>query len=334
VNNGAELIVGAPPAPATDILLDIEPGPGNRFRPLLLSVRDEQGATIAQAWIRQRQYFRFPVSADASATRSFRLITASGGERLASDPRILNFRVFDIRWSRPGFFGFLSNVRISSPIQWHLSALFRVLQTALARFFGIPDPLAYLDREPPQPCRPREPLPEPVPNPAPEGKAAEDPAPVRTSIKPVEPESGPDSTLLHLNGCGDFTLLHRDAWFDLRGYPEFDCFSMNIDSVLCLAAHNAGYHERFLPDPMRTYHVEHGTGWTPESQEALYERIREKGIPWLDASEVFGWADRMRYWKSPFLFNLDSWGMRDECFRETVIMGRGNPVSARGGDAI
>jgi len=81
--------------------------------------------------------------------------------------------------------------------------------------------------------------------------------------------STPGSSIhLHTNGCGDFTLMAREHWFDLRGYPEFDLFSMNLDSVLCYAAHHAGFFEYCLEDPMRIYHIEHqtGSGWTPEGQ--------------------------------------------------------------------
>lgn len=56
---------------------------------------------------------------------------------------------------------------------------------------------------------------------------------------------------LHTNGCGDFTLIAGEHWFDLRGYPELDIFSMNIDSVFCFAAHYGGAREEVLPEPMR-----------------------------------------------------------------------------------
>jgi hypothetical protein len=331
VNNNAELLVGAPPKPGSQVELDIEPGPGNRFEPLRLRVTDERGVTIAEKRITRRQYFRFTVPSPGRTVCRVRLVVSGGGRRLASDPRILNFRVFDVRWVSARTSSLLRDFRPLSLLRWEISAAFRRLQTFLARFFGIADPLKYLDCEPP---------PSAAPGPGPPIRSAELP------ISPIAGESGPkvtreksdtlpevapadtDATLLHLNGCGDFTLLHRNAWFELRGYPEFDCFSMNIDSVLCLAAHNAGFHETFLADPMRTYHIEHGTGWTPEGEKALYKRIRDKGIPWLEASEVFHWGHRMRYWKSPFVFNLDSWGMRDENLQETVIESRGRALPA------
>jgi hypothetical protein len=106
----------------------------------------------------------------------------------------------------------------------------------------------------------------------------------------------PSPAFLHTNGCGDFTLLALERWFDLRAYPEIDVFSMNLDSMFCFAAHYGGARELVLADPMRIYHIEHGTGsgWTPEGQVKLFERIAAKGIPCVENDEVLGWAKQMR----------------------------------------
>jgi hypothetical protein len=134
----------------------------------------------------------------------------------------------------------------------------------------------------------------------------------------------PSPAFLHTNGCGDFTLLSRQRWFDLRAYPEIDVFSMNLDSMFCFAAHYGGAREFVLADPMRIYHIEHGTGsgWTPEGQVKLFERIAAKGIPCVDNEEVLGWAKQMRRLKSPLIFNHDNWGMSDLDLRETTLRGR------------
>jgi hypothetical protein len=126
---------------------------------------------------------------------------------------------------------------------------------------------------------------------------------------------------LHTNTCGDFTLMAREHWFDLRGYPEFDLFSFNIDSVLCYAAHHAGFREEMLTHPMRCYHIEHGlgSGWTPEGQAKLFERIRARGLSWVDYPEVVLWIDQMRRFNSPMIFNLEHWGLADFELPETIV---------------
>jgi hypothetical protein len=116
---------------------------------------------------------------------------------------------------------------------------------------------------------------------------------------------------LHTNACGDFTLLHRRHWFDLRGYPEFDLYSMNIDALFCYMAHYAGAAEYILQEPMRIYHIEHasGSGWTPEGQRLLFERLAAKGIPWLEFKEVLAWAAQMERLQTTMIFNHEDWGL-------------------------
>lgn len=134
-------------------------------------------------------------------------------------------------------------------------------------------------------------------------------------------KQGVGAVHLHTNGCGDFTLLSREAWFDLRGYPEFDAFSMNIDSVLCWSAHHAGYWEEVFEEPLRIYHLEHGvgSGWTPQGESDLYERIARMNVPWLTYPDVIAWARDMNRFSSPFVFNRGNWGLAGEEFEERVI---------------
>jgi hypothetical protein len=146
----------------------------------------------------------------------------------------------------------------------------------------------------------------------PETSGAED------STQPVIPD------FLHTNGCGDFTLLSRDRWFDLRAYPEFDLFSMNLDSVFCYTAHHGGAPEVVLDDPMRIYHIEHGTGsgWTPEGQAKLFRRIQALGLSFLDNDTVMGWAQQMKRLRSPMIFNAPDWGFAaDELPETTPVVG-------------
>src|SRR5438132_453915 len=126
---------------------------------------------------------------------------------------------------------------------------------------------------------------------------------------------------LHTCACGDFTLLAREDWFDLLGYPEFEMFSLHIDSVLCYLAHHHGVVEEMLDEPMRIYHIEHGTGsgWTPEGADKLMERIAAKGISCLECQEVLAWATEMRRLNRPLVLNYADWGMANDVLPETVV---------------
>jgi hypothetical protein len=148
--------------------------------------------------------------------------------------------------------------------------------------------------------------------------------------EPDYSERWPD--FLHLTACGDFTMLAREHWFDLRGYPEFDMFAMNIDSLFCWAAHYGGARERVLEYPMRAYHIEHemGSGWTPEGQDKLFERMTQKGVPWLDHTDVIRWACDMNRFGAPIIFNRDDWGFASEDFKETLVARREEKVDISG----
>ena len=116
---------------------------------------------------------------------------------------------------------------------------------------------------------------------------------------------------LHVNGCGDFQLMAREHWDELRGYPEFETFSMNIDGLFSYMADAAGIREELLPMPI--YHLEHevGSGWSPEGEALLRRRIAERGITWVDASTVYIWAAYMRWLGRPMIFNGSDWGLAD-----------------------
>jgi hypothetical protein len=123
---------------------------------------------------------------------------------------------------------------------------------------------------------------------------------------------------LHTNGCGDFQLMARQHWEELRGYPELETFSMNIDGLFSYIAHAAGIAEQILDMPI--YHLEHeiGSGWSPEGEARLRKRIAESGITWLDARTVYIWAAYMRWLGRPMLFNGSNWGMADSHLPEVA----------------
>jgi hypothetical protein len=119
--------------------------------------------------------------------------------------------------------------------------------------------------------------------------------------------------LLHSNACGDFTLMSRELWFDVRGYAELDQFSMHLDTLLCYTAHYSGAREEVLAEPMRIYHIEHGigSGWTPEGDALLNARIAQKGISSLTYEDVMWFITQVRTLRAPIISNLDQWGLAD-----------------------
>jgi hypothetical protein len=138
---------------------------------------------------------------------------------------------------------------------------------------------------------------------------------LRSAVRPLQP---PRIDLVHTNACGDFTLMHRDHWLSLRGYPEWESYSMNIDGYLCFAAHASGLKEVVLREPMRIFHLEHGlgSGWSPEGEKKLFERITSRGITWIGKEQVMEQARRM-YRGGPLVVNGEGWGFGREALAET-----------------
>jgi len=126
---------------------------------------------------------------------------------------------------------------------------------------------------------------------------------------------------LHLNACGDFQLMSRDNWFALGGYAEFQMYSMNIDGLLGHTAYCAGVREYVYEWPACAYHIEHeaGSGWTPEGEEKLRQRIAARGIGWLDNVAVSMLASFMRSVGQPIFFNGPDWGFARHRLPESLV---------------
>jgi hypothetical protein len=82
-----------------------------------------------------------------------------------------------------------------------------------------------------------------------------------------------------------------------------------------------------LHDPRRIYHIEHGTGsgWTPEGQGKLFERIAAKGLSFVPNDEVLAWAAQMNRLDAPMIFNHEDWGLSRFSLKETELSGPPEP---------
>jgi len=131
---------------------------------------------------------------------------------------------------------------------------------------------------------------------------------------------------LHYNACGDFTLLSREDWDALRGYPELEMYSLHIDSLFLMAASSSGLTERVLHHPLEIYHIEHsiGSGITPgEGQKMLFERLERDHIPyltWRDTVNLFGKMKKQVTPQEKIIHcNEGSWGLPDASLAETSM---------------
>jgi hypothetical protein len=318
---GAEMLFSRTPRPGSVVVLDMEPGPATGSGPLHLEVATDI-TILDRCTVGSRGRLQIKLTEPAS-----KLILNTLGHQipLRTDPRVLCFRIFGVQLHEPAE---TNAIRLQHPTKFNRIG---VAKKAAYAWLDLQYLLAKLAHG-----GPLVPLTVPVtPRLGKILKAYVDgrgftgllrhglPISSANDNAAVEQTLMPQLDFLHTNGCGDFTLLAREKWLDLRGYPEFDVFSMNLDSVFCFAAHYGGVREQMLREPMRIYHIEHGTGsgWTPEGQAKLFERIAAKGLTIVDNDEVLAWATQMAGLKSPMIFNHSNWGLREFDLQETVLGG-------------
>jgi hypothetical protein len=140
---------------------------------------------------------------------------------------------------------------------------------------------------------------------------------LRVQMRYLKRHFSPPFPLLHLGAAGDFTLLSREDWRSLRGYPELPIHAVNLDSVFCHIAYHNGLAEMVLQDPMRIYHIEHEPGWIPQRQ--LKERLDAAGIPMLDGNEYISWIDRIYKEKRSIVINDPDWGLGEHALLESTF---------------
>ncbi len=310
----AEVLLAANSERGQALVADLEPGPASLGKPVDLEVATDDGQILARLTLDGPGRLRLQLPSPMPQRLWFRAV----GEffPVNFNTRTLCFRAFRFAWERgdPSAAPALNQ----SPRSNRILTLWRSLQYVIGKLAdgGPLVPLTvpvsprlrrilkfYVDRGGLSgmllhPGRP--------------------PAPPEVPEQPVEvPPVSAD--FLHTNASGDFQLTAREHWLDLRGYPEFDMYSMNIDSAFCFAAQYGGALEEFLADPMRIYHIEHGSGsgWTPDGQQKLYARLAAKGIPVLDNEEVLRWGAQMRRLNSPMIFNHEDWGLAELALKET-----------------
>jgi hypothetical protein len=321
VSDKADLIL-RPERTQAGLALDLEPGPGTAYGAFGLEVLNSGKAAHSRFEIRGRTVVTIKGPFHAGETVTLRLCVSGGGRRFPGDPRIINFRVFRCEWGelpsalraqtvsplRAGWrFVYRKLVaggrflRGAAQLAWQLPRASSALRVGLPvtpstlRRHGVrlgPEGLSF------------------VLNPSKQDAQAEAAAARLEELRNTPP--------VHTNACGDFTLLSKEDWMDLRGYPEFNLYSLHIDSMLCYAAQAAGLREKDLTDPVRMYHIEHsaGSGWTPEGEKALFERLQATGVPWLKYSEVVCMADEMNRLKAPMIFNRRDWGLANVELKE------------------
>ena len=99
MDRNAQIIVTQPSGQARTLLIDLAPGPGFSGRPAELILRNAVGEPIAKAAVETARSIVLDVSLSAATGAIYTLDTEGGGDIIPGDPRVLNFRIFRLRWA-------------------------------------------------------------------------------------------------------------------------------------------------------------------------------------------------------------------------------------------
>jgi len=152
--------------------------------------------------------------------------------------------------------------------------------------------------------------------------------PVDWTAYPQAPTSGaahiPNAAYLHTDACGDFTLLSRDDWFALRGYPEFPiwpCISTRCSATQPTMPVSAKWFcaNRCASTIRNTFRLPAGLRKAKKSRVA---RIEAKGVTEIQFATWMEWIDRMRRFNAPMIFTLSDWGLAGVTLPETTVQAK------------
>ncbi len=133
-------------------------------------------------------------------------------------------------------------------------------------------------------------------------------------------EIGHKKPPLHTNACGDFQLMWRGHWHELKGYPELHMFSLHLDSLFEYIAYYAGFEETILKDPMVCFHIEHINGASyGQNKKASYLNMR-KAIREFRHDELEAFCELMEVFDKPVMFNADIWGLIEDDLPDYLVV--------------
>lgn len=119
---------------------------------------------------------------------------------------------------------------------------------------------------------------------------------------------------LDSHACGDFTMMHKDAWTAIDGYPELDLYSIHIDTMGIAAAGALGYKQISFPTAACTYHIDHFNGWEALGPIERLNFVHSK--PSIGFDVVSDASKYIMRNKTTFGFNKPDWGFANNDLKE------------------
>lgn len=112
----------------------------------------------------------------------------------------------------------------------------------------------------------------------------------------------------HCHCSGDFMLMHKQNWHQLRGYWEGSFETLHVDSLLVVQSVSSGLKEEIIPYPI--FHQEHDRRYDHSPENKMYQK------------EYFYFqseAQKMLKNKAPKVYNTESWGLINFDLPEKII---------------
>jgi len=116
---------------------------------------------------------------------------------------------------------------------------------------------------------------------------------------------------LFTNACGDFTLLDKNSWIDLKGYCELPIFSWHLDSLLLWEARYKNFNFYDFDENYYIYHMNHHTSGVISVKETLFESLNNKKIPYLTNEKFLDLALKLSN-NPDHLKTNEFWGLHNE----------------------
>ncbi len=130
-------------------------------------------------------------------------------------------------------------------------------------------------------------------------------------------EFGYKMSKIDYNACGDFTLMHKEDWSKIEGYPELDLYSIHIDSMALNAAIALKIQQIIFPPKACTYHIDHKDGWSSMTAIETMKFVSKR--PGIDWSVMFEAGKQIIKEEITYGINSESWGFANEKFKEYIF---------------
>jgi hypothetical protein len=96
VNNDAEVLLNEAEARGT-LVIEAEPGP-SAGHPIKLRIANRDGKELGICELEGRKVCNILLQFDSAGSHYLQIKSDAAGQHIASDPRILNFRIFRLEW--------------------------------------------------------------------------------------------------------------------------------------------------------------------------------------------------------------------------------------------